>query len=420
MLGSLNWWCSVINAAMQGWQCVYAVSLPLGGIVNKVLFLVLLFCIAPNLHYLCILLKRCCKVKLHIFNPEHEMALAADAAHVALPHAVQEFKTNLGFLPALWADDGDFVLVDDVLFALKALAQCRMPHADVLFVSQEDMGKLVFSGFEPWGWDKAVRRMLADAGMDVGGLPSDEYLDFVRSLADRRNTTDALLRIRSGLECATCGESRFCKSLDEVLDEMDKYGVVVVKALWSSSGRGVRYVDKGFSASLRGWMSNTIGRQGGVMVEPYYKKVKDFALEFYSHGDGRVDYCGLSLFETNKSSYAGNVVAAEEEKAAMLARFVPAWLLNETRQRLLRYFSEGAFSKYSGPLGVDMMAVARDDGRGFLLHPCVEINVRRTMGHVANSFGVQATEPAKLMRIVHDVNYKLKFDTIGNNFVKVI
>ena len=88
--------------------------------------------------------------------------------------------------------------------------------------------------------------MLADAGMDVGGLPSDEYLDFVRSLADRRNTTDALLRIRSGLECATCGESRFCKSLDEVLDEMDKYGVVVVKALWSSSGRGVRYVDKGF------------------------------------------------------------------------------------------------------------------------------------------------------------------------------
>ena len=348
------------------------------------------------------------------------MALAADAAHVVLPHAVQEFKTNLGFLPALWADDGDFVLVDDVLFALKALAQCRMPHADVLFVSQEDMGKLVFSGFEPWGWDKAVRRMLADAGMDVGGLPSDEYLDFVRSLADRRNTTDALLRIRSGLECATCGESRFCKSLDEVLDEMDKYGAVVVKALWSSSGRGVRYVDKGFSASLRGWMSNTIGRQGGVMVEPYYKKVKDFALEFYSHGDGRVDYCGLSLFETNKSSYAGNVVAAEEEKAAMLARFVPAWLLNETRQRLLRYFSEGAFSKYSGPLGVDMMAVARDDGRGFLLHPCVEINVRRTMGHVANSFGVQATEPAKLMRIVHDVNYKLKFDTIGNNFVKVI
>ena len=253
---------------MQGWQCVYAVSLPLGGIVNKVLFLVLLFCIAPNLHYLCILLKRCCKVKRHIFNPEHEMALAADAAHVALPHAVQEFKTNLGFLPALWADDGDFVLVDDVLFALKALAQCRMPHADVLFVSQEDMGKLVFSGFEPWGWDKAVRRMLADAGMDVGGLPSDEYLDFVRSLADRRNTTDALLHIRSGLEFATCGESRFCRSLDEVLDEMDKYGAVVVKALWSSSGRGVRYVDKGFSDSLCGWMSNTIGRQGGVMVEP--------------------------------------------------------------------------------------------------------------------------------------------------------
>ncbi len=81
--------------------------------------------------------------------------------------------------------------------------------------------------------------------------------------------------------------------------------------------------------------------------------------EFYAYGDGRVEYVGLSLFETNKSSYAGNVVAAEEEKAAMLARFVPAWLLNETRQRLLRYFSESAFRDYSGPLGVDMMPLRK-------------------------------------------------------------
>ena len=51
------------------------------------------------------------------------MALAADTAYVALPHAIQEFKTNLGFLPALWAEDGDFVLVDDVPFAVKALSQ---------------------------------------------------------------------------------------------------------------------------------------------------------------------------------------------------------------------------------------------------------------------------------------------------------
>jgi hypothetical protein len=50
---------------------------------------------------------------------------------------------------------------------------------------------------------------------------------------------------------------------------------------------------------------------------------------------------------------------------------------------------------YEGPFGIDMMVVANPDAtsekslaadieeRQFLLHPCVEINLRRTMGHVA-------------------------------------
>ena len=348
------------------------------------------------------------------------MALAADTAYVALPHAIQEFKTNLGFLPALWAEDGDFVLVDDVPFAVKALSQCRLPHADVLFIAHEDLRSLTFSSFEPWGWDKAVRQLLADAGVDGSLLPSDGCLARIRSLADRRNTVDALSVLRKGIEGETCGESCFCASADSVSDELRRHGAVVVKALWSSSGRGVRYAEGSFGTSLGGWIANTIARQGGVMVEPYYKKVKDFAYEFYSYGDGRVEYVGLSLFETNRSSYAGNIVAAEEEKAARLRRYLPDEVLSEARCRLEKYFSESAFRDYSGPLGVDMMVVAKDDGRGFLLHPCVEINVRRTMGHVANSFNIPVTEPVRLMRIVHDVNYRLKLDMMENNFVKVI
>ena len=41
------------------------------------------------------------------------------------------------------------------------------------------------------------------------------------------------------------------------------------------------------------------------------------------------------------------------------------------------------------------------------------------MGHVANSLKPTDAEPARLMRIVHEVNYKLKFETLENCFVKV-
>lgn len=323
-------------------------------------------------------------------------------------------------MPALWAKDGDFILVEDVFFALKALEKCHRPHADVLFVTSGDLKHLMFSSFEPWGWDKVVRQTLLNSGISADLLPSDDYLSYIRSLADRRNTTDLLLFLRSGLESLTCGESHFCQSVDEVDGFLRQYGKIVVKALWSSSGRGVRYVDINYGHSVRGWIVNTIIRQGGIMVEPYYKKVKDFAIEFFIKGGGDVEYCGLSVFETNKSSYAGNIIASEDEKRSMIARYISESLLVTVKQKLMEYFSIGRFTHYRGPLGVDMMIVADDRSERFLLHPGVEINVRRTMGHVANSLYVSSAGPLQLMHIVHDVNYRLKFENIDCHFVNVL
>ena len=348
------------------------------------------------------------------------MALANNGKHLTLPHAIQEFRMNLGFLPTLWAESGDFVLVDDVLFAIKALSQLHKPHADVLFITTKDLKHLVFDNIEPWGWDKAVRQTLADAGISADSLPSDEHLAYIRHLSDRKHTAEALVQLRNGVESMTCGESMRCTSVEEVYDQLHRHGKIVIKAPWSSSGRGVRYAEKSMDKPMTGWINKTIAKQGGIMTEPYYKKVKDFALEFYSHGDGRTDYCGMSVFITNKSSYAGNLIATEEEKMAEICRLLPKELINDTILRLSSYLGKSEFGRYRGPLGVDMMAVAKADGRGFLLHPCVEINVRRTMGHVANAFRPEPTEPQRLMHIVHDVNYKLKFDNIDNHFVKVI
>lgn len=347
------------------------------------------------------------------------MALAYDTTHFTLPHAIQEFKTNLGFLPALWADDGDFVLVDDVMFALKAASQLRAKCADVLFVTADDLKNFVIPDVEPWGWDKALCSSLAKASVNTEALPTADYLETLRSLSSRRRTDEVLGRLRAGLEDATCGESRWCTSPGDVLDELRRHGKIVVKAPWSSSGRGVRYIDGGIREPVAKWITNIAARQGGVTVEPYYKKVCDFAMEFYAHGDGRVDYRGLSLFVTSGSSYAGNVVATETEKERAISRYISQELLDETRRRISECLGEGGYRAYRGPLGIDMMAVTNGGGDGFLLNPCVEINLRRTMGHVAGALKPTEADPARLMRIVHDVNYKLKFETIENCFVKV-
>ena len=74
---------------------------------------------------------------------------------------------NLGFIPCLWADDGDCVLVDDVQYAVKAASRLGCGHADVLFLSAEQLKGIAFDGIEPWGWDRCVATQLHDATISV-------------------------------------------------------------------------------------------------------------------------------------------------------------------------------------------------------------------------------------------------------------
>ena len=103
------------------------------------------------------------------------------------------------------------------------------------------------------------------------------------------------------MECFTEQEIDYC---------CHTWNRIVIKAPWSSSGRGVRFVDaETFSDNIRGWIRNTLSQQGSVMIEPYYNKVKDFGMEFMVDSEGKVGYCGLSLFSTTGSAYTGNLLA---------------------------------------------------------------------------------------------------------------
>ena len=69
---------------------------------------------------------------------------------------------------------------------------------------------------------------------------------------------------------------------------------------------------------------------------------------------------------------------------------------------------------YRGPFGIDMMVVRSEECESVWLHPCVEINLRRTMGHVA-----LALEPKinmqKVMRIAYDgKHYQLMIEDLTN------
>ena len=142
-----------------------------------------------------------------------------------------------------------------------------------------------------------------------------------------------------------------------------------------------------------------IKAQGGIMIEPYYNKVKDFGVEFYADADG-VHYAGLSVFHTVNGAYVGNSLADEAEKHSTLSTYISNELLHDVISALEQLLTNHLQGVYSGPLGVDMMIVAAEDG--FMLHPIVEINLRRTMGHVALSLSTWEELHNRMMRIDYD------------------
>ena len=344
-------------------------------------------------------------MKLLVFNPEHDLALAANLSNFTAPHAGRQLRADLGFVPAIWAAADDFVLVENVEDAERRfLRLTRRPFGR--FIAKDLLCKLQFSAVDVWGWDLAIRAYLLRWGVEAVVMPTVTQIDAIRQLSHRRHAMQLLesLQMPGTIGCASETDQ-----MDIIADRLHRGEHLVVKAPWSSSGRGVRFMEGDMNIYDKGWVRHVIEKQGSVMVEPYYNKVKDFGMEFVSDGKGLVSYVGLSLFQTSNGAYTGNILASEDEKEHMISRYISVDLLKAIRQKICTLMGVLLKDRYAGAFGIDMMVVRRDDGDGFLLHPCVEINLRRTMGHVAISLTEHCSGLPKLMKIEYNANvYKIR------------
>ena len=338
---------------------------------------------------------------LHIFNPEHDIALAANLGNFTAPHAGRQLRHDLGYLPAIWAATGDYVLVEDVEWAQTAFSRLLHRRFDG-FVDKHAFARLDIDCVNPWGWDLALREFIIRYGVEA--VPTKEEIAVIRDLSHRKTAVWLLGELKDD---GLLGESWLSERLEGIGDLLQGHQHLVVKAPWSSSGRGIRFIDGEMNDYQVRWIRNVIARQGCVEIEPYYHKVKDFGMEFESDGEGCVRYLGLSLFHTQNGAYTGNILATEEEKREMISRYLSTDLLDRVQQRICKGLSERFKGKYCGPFGIDMMIVASETG-GFLLHPCVEINLRRTMGHVALELARQCTSDQVMCIDFSDNAYKLK------------
>lgn len=323
------------------------------------------------------------KGNLCIFNPEHDLALASGDANYMAPASARQMAADLALLPMWYAEKGAAVLAPsaynfDFLRGMKDLL-----GVDTQLITEPELGEVVDHAFSPWGWDASLRKRLLTLGAEPLALPSEEVLVAWRHYSHRSQAVVLLPKLR--LSEYFCGESFYLETLDACRSFVEGRKACLLKAPLSGSGKGLNWCKGVFTSFIFGWCGRVVASQGGVVGEPIYNKVEDFAMEFYADGEGKVVFAGYSLFHTGGSGmYAGNDLLPDEKIVCKLSEYVPKEELSRLKSCLEKELSALLGCFYRGYLGVDMMICQfPDEAPLYRIHPCVEINLRMNMGMLA-------------------------------------
>ncbi len=316
--------------------------------------------------------------KIHIFNPESDYALAAGREYYTPPGQVVELRRRLSLTPAVYASPGDIILLLDRDLDIDSLdgrsialtKHLTIITRDFLATNLDKREKFVA---EPWGWNYTIRQQLSDVSDRIINYPSLERIERLRELSHRRTTIDFLRHI-SPLLAPEIQLPMEMTEPQECVDAFRQNNYLFFKAPWSSSGRGVLSTEGLDETRITPWLTGIIRRQGSVIMEKGYRRLLDFATEWFCT-EGKVDFLGFSIFEVSKQGrYQGNVEGSNEELEEKIRRVSSKWdrrYLDLQREAIELLIAP----EYDGPLGIDMLIT--DEGN---IHPCVEINLRHTMG----------------------------------------
>lgn len=308
-------------------------------------------------------------MRLFVYNPDSDLALAAGGHGYTPPASISRLRREADLTQLPLCREGDAILRLD----RREVARVRNGMAVSVGDASTVIPALDIESVYPWGWNEAIRVSLLRLGVEEKMMPSFEKIETYRRLSHRRLTI-AMTRIledelKWDLSCPV-----EATNLEAALTAIDAFGHAFFKAPWSSSGRGVWDNRPLTEGRIRELLTGCIKRQGSVMVERAWEVSTNCATEWMAQG-GELRFLGYSVFATEGSgNYRWNLDSRE-------------WMssLEDCVRRRLEKASEAqqkALARlvaphYEGPLGVDMIITPEG-----MVNPCVEVNLRTTMGHV--------------------------------------
>ena len=126
-------------------------------------------------------------MRLYIFNPDTDLALANGKGNYTPTQKVRQMINDLALLPLWFAKSGSYVLADQASNHDFLAEMNKLFKLDVELLTFSKLGSLKGSiEICPWGWNQSFRNMLGRAGIDPNNLPDDVELEAHRQLSQRK------------------------------------------------------------------------------------------------------------------------------------------------------------------------------------------------------------------------------------------
>lgn len=326
---------------------------------------------------------------VRLFNPEHDLALASDSCHFDAPQSAKIFARDFSYLPIWFSNPRDAVFVQNRNDEWFKEMQERFPLLrEISTISNYQNCEKI----QPWGWDKTISCTLTKYGFQ--NVLESKSLEFIREISHRQLSIEATKDINNLANLRVpIATPAYLLTEDDIEHFVEKHPYAIFKAPWSGSGKGIVRSLGSLTENLLNRIKNIAKKQGSVLAEPLYNVVQNFAMEFLCE-NGRTFFSGYSWFFTDShGAYEGNLLASDEYIESQLGTWVSRDDLQKIKAFYIDFFNQKISHSYTGYLGVDMFVYQQDND--YCIHPCVEINIRMTMGLFARLFYDSFVEKGK-------------------------
>ncbi len=316
--------------------------------------------------------------RIHLFNPENDLALALGCANYTPPPNAMKLHQAGAALPLWYGNSGDKVIMPIGEQAWVDRIKETFSIETDIFQHSDNLNDYNAS---PWGWSENARKQFIDTGLPTDIIADSNCIEKIRELSHRHTTIKIMSRLGGMLDFKIPSIPFEAHSIQDVKAYLHENPYCYIKLPWSSSGRGVIPSISLPTTELLRRCAGMIKRQGSVMCEAGLNKIIDFAMLFESNSYAVSHYGYSAFFTENGTAYSGNIVTDDSIIEQYLSHHIPTEHLHATASALETILTELIAPYYNGFFGIDMMVYKKNNIK--LLAPCIEMNLRMTMGVVA-------------------------------------